>query len=227
MNHFLARLVDRARGTAPRIEPIIAPRFAPAPVTEIMAEIEAPAPVPSRKNETASRNEAPTRKIVRQEIEPPRAEEAWGKETAVAPDLEKLLVPQEILAPDQPESIVRRIGPEEITAQPAGNGARSERLTPVRRTTQPGSPTPAPSQASRNVVAGIDDPGHPTAARASRREPTRPNESHVEPPIIRVTIGRIEVRAETPTPPPRKTPSPSRPKLTLDAYLKERKEGRR
>jgi hypothetical protein len=30
MKHFLARLVDRARGNAPRVEPIVASRFAPA-----------------------------------------------------------------------------------------------------------------------------------------------------------------------------------------------------
>ncbi len=28
MSHFLARLVERARGTAPRVEPVVAPRFA-------------------------------------------------------------------------------------------------------------------------------------------------------------------------------------------------------
>jgi len=228
MSHFLARLVDRARGTAPRVDPITAPRFAPAPVTEIVTEIEAPAPVTSRNNETTSRNEAPTRKIVRQEIEPPRAEKARRKKTAVAPDPEKLLVPQEILAADQPEPMVRRIAPDEITAPPVGNGTRPKRLTPVPRATPPGSPIAATKQASRNIGAGIDDPGHLTAAHASQGAAVQPNELHGEPPIVRVTIGRIDVRA-TPAPATsvRKSPPTAAPKLTLDAYLKERKEGRR
>ena len=227
MSHFLARLVDRARGTAPRVDPITAPRFAPAPVTEIVTEIEAPAPVSSRKNETASRNEAPAREIVRQEIEPPRVEKIRREETAVAPDPEKLLVPQEILVPDQPEPIVRRIARDEITAPPVGNGTRPKRLTPVPRATPPGSPIPAASQPSR-VVAGRNDPGHRTAARASQRAAVQPNELRGEPPIVRVTIGRIDVRA-TPAPAAsaRKSPPTAAPKLTLDAYLKERKEGRR
>jgi hypothetical protein len=49
-----------------------------------------------------------------------------------------------------------------------------------------------------------------------------------EAPIVRVTIGRIDVRAApAPVPPPRKTAIPAPPKLTLDAYLKSRKEGAR
>ena len=45
-------------------------------------------------------------------------------------------------------------------------------------------------------------------------------------PLIRVTIGRIDVRAVLPpTQPPRRTTS-TRPKLTLDEYLKQRNGGR-
>ena len=42
MSHFLARLVERARGTAARVEPIVAPRFAPTAIVEIASEVEAP-----------------------------------------------------------------------------------------------------------------------------------------------------------------------------------------
>jgi hypothetical protein len=48
-------------------------------------------------------------------------------------------------------------------------------------------------------------------------------------PSIRVTIGRIEVRAEFSTPAP--APAPARPArsspLSLDDYLKQRREGKR
>lgn len=46
-------------------------------------------------------------------------------------------------------------------------------------------------------------------------------------PGIRVTIGRIEVRAITPPPARRTEPARSGPKLSLDDYLKQRTGGRR
>jgi hypothetical protein len=48
-------------------------------------------------------------------------------------------------------------------------------------------------------------------------------------PVIRVTIGRIDVRAVMPPAPPAPTPggAPPRPALTLEAYLSQRNEGRR
>jgi hypothetical protein len=46
--------------------------------------------------------------------------------------------------------------------------------------------------------------------------------------VIRVHIGRIEVRAAAPSPPlePRKKTPKSRPELSLGDYLKKRKGGR-
>jgi hypothetical protein len=51
--------------------------------------------------------------------------------------------------------------------------------------------------------------------------------SQTSEPSIRVSIGRVEVRAIFPTPPPRRAP-PARPKpsLSLDDYLKQRNRGR-
>jgi hypothetical protein len=54
-----------------------------------------------------------------------------------------------------------------------------------------------------------------------------PNEWPEQPPIVRVTIGRIDVRATPPAVPSRKSSTRSEPKLTLDAYLKSRREGTR
>jgi hypothetical protein len=52
-----------------------------------------------------------------------------------------------------------------------------------------------------------------------------------EPPIVHVTIGRIEVRAMMDAPvPARAVPAPisaAAPRLSLDQYLRERSEGRR
>jgi hypothetical protein len=45
-------------------------------------------------------------------------------------------------------------------------------------------------------------------------------------PTIRVTIGRIEVRATAPAPPPAPAARPTGPRLTLEEYMRRRNEGR-
>jgi hypothetical protein len=53
-------------------------------------------------------------------------------------------------------------------------------------------------------------------------EPVKP-----EPAVIRVTIGRIEVRATTPpTPIPQQRAKQSAPRLSLDDYLRSRNGGK-
>lgn len=47
-------------------------------------------------------------------------------------------------------------------------------------------------------------------------------------PVIKVSIGRVDVRAEmAPQPPQRQAPAPRKPPLSLDEYLKQRSGGRR
>ncbi len=67
-------------------------------------------------------------------------------------------------------------------------------------------------------------PAPPQTPAGSPAVPSPP-----QPPVIRVTIGRIEVRAVTPPPiaPPAPRPAPRPPSLSLDDYLKERRGGRR
>ena len=64
----------------------------------------------------------------------------------------------------------------------------------------------------------------PSAFPAMKRELPLPAERNAPPPTVRVTIGRIEVRAALPTPPTatREPPRPRRPALSLDDYLKRR-----
>ena len=227
MNHFLARLVDRTRGTAPQVEPLIAPRFAPTPVTEFATGVETLPPKHSREAQNTSQNEAPAQKIVRQEIEPRRAKESRSNEPAAAAEAEELLVRREIPVSPPPASIVRRIGPDDVVVSPRTKGKEPKQSLPERATPRPGSATPTTAHAAENVLAGIGDPARPSATRVTFPARRQPNELQAEPPIVRVTIGRIEVRAETPPPPARKSPPRSKPTLSLDAYLKERKEGRR
>ncbi|MBN2118655.1 MAG: hypothetical protein JW730_18930 [Anaerolineales bacterium] len=46
-------------------------------------------------------------------------------------------------------------------------------------------------------------------------------------PTVRISIGRIEVRAVTQPSPPARASTPQRPKMTLDEYLLRRNEGKR
>jgi hypothetical protein len=69
----------------------------------------------------------------------------------------------------------------------------------------------------------------PATAPAPRRAAADNQAAPPPPPAIRVSIGRIEVRAMLPAPPlpaPIPAPAPSAPLVTLDAYLRER-TGRR
>jgi hypothetical protein len=84
------------------------------------------------------------------------------------------------------------------------------------------APTPPPDGGDRSNISP-----RPRSARRDGRAPQdRLGESSsVAPPIIRVTIGRVEVRTAAP---PQLIQLPKRqPTLSLDEYLTDRREGRR
>jgi hypothetical protein len=57
--------------------------------------------------------------------------------------------------------------------------------------------------------------------------PVRPDDASAEP-VVRITIGRVEVRAVLPPPVPRPRREPPAPKtLSLDEYLDRRHGGKR
>ena len=67
------------------------------------------------------------------------------------------------------------------------------------------------------------------ASRSVRRKDFSPvnQRSSKSPPVIRVTIGRIEVRAVHPPAPASKPAKPRLPKLSLEEYLRKRQRGSR
>ena len=212
MSHFLSRLIERARGTAPRVEPVIAPRFAPAPIAEIATETEAAAPArrqAGKKGTTipmqgsaGTKDESATRETGNGLVE---------KATEAAP--QTLLVP-----PPEPAD---EMAPG-ATWTRESESLRRDELPLVQSAAAP----PVVRRANPPArLAPIRPPHRPAVAANSL---SLPSEQAQERPIVRVTIGRIEVRA-TPAAAPtsRKTVAPSPPLLTLDAYLKAKKEGRR
>ena len=100
MSHFLARLVERARGTAPRVEPIVAPRFAPTPIVEIASEVEAPPPERRDQQPTVEEISSP-HAVVQQEAPAEKAEPKILRES------DKSRLPPEIVAPDpEPQKLL-------------------------------------------------------------------------------------------------------------------------
>jgi hypothetical protein len=205
MKHFLTRLVERARGTAPLVEPIIAPRFAPAPAAEAAPEPEAVSKLNGDKMPAQPDNPSLPPLATREgEPAPPRGDAA---EAPIEVVQETLLVPPGI--PDAPAPfVIRQTKLVEHDAAPA----RSSAIKSVRAYSR-AQPLP---------------PLWPQPVKARQPPPISSNDDSAEPPIVKVTIGRIEVRtAPAPAAPSRKTAPSSGLKLTLDAYLKSRKEGAR
>jgi hypothetical protein len=225
MTHFLARLAERARGTALRVEPLIVSHFAPSDlsgidtVSEITTEIEVPAAAtPASESKPAATTPPKESKSV-----PPRAERTLVKNTSHSPPAETLdarkekieIVPELLFIPQLPKHseplVVTRTQMErQVLEYPSGPSA-FEKPPAQPKTRRQKSQTPAQQPLPREHIAFSFAP-----------------EPRDEAPIVRVTIGRIDVRAApTPEPPPRKPTRQLGPTLTLDAYLKERKEGLR
>jgi hypothetical protein len=211
MSYFLARLVERARGTAPRVEPVVAPRFAPSPIVEIASEVETP-PLERRHHQPKVEEKSSPRAVVQQET-PGEKDEAnivrESEKSSLPQQPGKLLVPMEMGSVDS-TVFVRASQPADRPVPGARNGA-------VKRNSVTASPAKRPRSATPVTKT----------LRHFERSAVTPNESPEEPPIVRITIGRIDVRAAPPAAPSRKSPTRSEPKLTLDAYLKARKEGTR
>jgi hypothetical protein len=71
--------------------------------------------------------------------------------------------------------------------------------------------SPRPDSPRAEVRAAVRSDGRPAPAAET---------------TVRVTIGRIEVRATAPAPAPAPAARPTGPRLTLDEYLRRRREGR-
>ena len=93
---------------------------------------------------------------------------------------------------------------------------------------EPAKATPDPLSARLALPRSHQDDSSPGNA-PTQTGPKEPRVATSEPPAptIRVTIGRVEVRAITPPPPQRETPTQTSPALSLDDYLRQHKGGQR
>ncbi len=224
MTNFLSRLVERTRGTLARVEPIVAPRFshAKALLEETALDREVPTPADQRARGSPITTAPATMPAVDggNQAKLSRADEQMSAQL-VGTQRESLLVPLKASGA-QTELTVRRIGseigtqpvPAEVSGQDRFSQTRSQGSLEI-----PGATLrPRPRRSARL-------PNH--VAPELKAPESLPNESTNEPPIVRVSIGRIEVRTSSPPPAQAKAPSRNGPRLTLDAYLEEKKGARR
>jgi hypothetical protein len=225
MADFLTRAAQRALGVAPVVKPVIASRYAPAGQTagfsEEAVETVAPRPEPAAPPAVRPETERPSR-VHR---DPPNEPEV---DTEPAP--RELLPKTEALRhtpadPMPPRLVAERIiepaaAPREIQTPPA---EPADPRPPIAPETRMVAETPAGrAEARRAVPMGQHSPS-PPIARLERREPAPAT------PPIRITIGRIDVRAVMPpgAPAPRNGTPAGRPALTLEEYTRQRKRGER
>lgn len=217
MTHFLGRLVERARGTAPRVEPVVASRFAPAAFADVSNEQEPAVAGHFETNngagETSPARSSPSRANAESPANPSLVRRENAASEPPAADVRKTITiaPETLLVPGAPETRA----PSFVRQEEASD--ESDIVEPL--------PTPEATPASPRKTSG-----EPTAllGRSSQSQPPSLDDSVAQAPIVRVTIGRIEVRAVAPTPAPARKPNPPRkPTLTLDAYLEKRNEALR
>jgi hypothetical protein len=239
MANFLNRLAGRALGTMPLVEPVIPARFSPTTVwlgrtADYDAMVES-----DDSNEAAFR---PT------EIEP----RTYAPRMRRGPALRDAGDELDLVAPDTPDGMAMATKSAAWREQQgAENSASVPPTMPLRPVTvYPTVPRPATPRSQSASAESLADPvfqeardqGEIFAGRprsevpgatpamvqdASRRATTDLGAPSVAP-TIRVTIGRIDVRAEaasTPAPTGARRTRPS--SLSLEQYLKQRSEGAR
>jgi hypothetical protein len=231
MSDYLTRLIERSRGLAPQgqqVEPVIAPVYAPGPNTaprdnEIFAEkYEETTSVTERvshsflsKGQDSGRRGADDTHFQRSEGSIP-----------IAP-----LSQRRVREDKDTDEIKSGQAPADEKTQSAFLN-QTLRVKPLLQTTTAKSPlapvnerpgtyqyataNQKPMLTREQTVAHSDEAN--SRAAKSINEPTL----EMGAPVIRVTIGRVDVRAVTPSVSPARRSSPAAPKLSLEEYLRSR-----
>ncbi len=123
-----------------------------------------------------------------------------------------------------PHSPFRPGPPATQRKEKAGAGVGRAQEAPTSASSEPSGPPPRTASAETRRAA----PFEPAAPQPIAGRPARTQAAERDTPTIRVTIGRIEVRATVPSPTQApKRPERRRPALSLDQYLQRRNGGGR
>jgi len=240
MTDFLTRLAEQTLGTVPVAQPSIAPMFAPGPTlggNKVTTYGEDDMPAGESEPEQA--------KSVRDSLE-----RALQREPDFQPPVSRSSVQSRV--PTKNELLLARsrheanpfVSPTTVSIAEAQTGTHRTHLLPSRASVLPATEEALagkdqadslPASASRLKSSETGDTSHvihmvqPVLSSISRNVPAASLEvPRISAPTIRVTIGRLEVRAIMPSD-TRILPTPQRPKprLSLDDYLKQRHGGQR
>ena len=242
MADFLSRLVERSAGMATVVRPAVAPLFAPGPVmaaeptplgTESVGAVPqgpAPAtaaiprtPAPGLRDAPAvdlggpGRVPAPARPGVPPIPPGDTASGALRPAAAAPPEAHRRRTVHE----DRPPP------PEEIPPSgfPVPPGAQGTTVMPRRLPVQ--EERPGGEAEIGSVATPLLRPREERAPRWAADLPPRGSGEGSPAPIVRISIGRIEVRAVAPSGPgaPRPAPAPKSTGPSLEEYLRPRSRG--
>jgi hypothetical protein len=209
MADYLAGLAARALGVEMVVRPRPAARFEPQAPEEPESLPVAGAPELDLKGRAAE----PAAPTVRADPIPPdkplHAREPAGEEAGHA---------AAVVSPAPAESRVKQR--EQELVRPSSVASTTHTAPRDRRERE----VARPERIVERPATTVRPASRLTAAR--RAMPAK--QIRDEPPPVRVTIGRIEVRAVVPPPQAAPRPAPRRPApLSLDEYLEQRRSGRR
>jgi hypothetical protein len=243
MSDVLGNLIERTLQVEPAVQPRLTSRFeAPAPRDEaarpslVEEEVEREAPAPSRPRAARARKAIPAEgeDPVGGEQTPQRAlrsgSPAARHDSALDADA----------PPERPHATIRDAGaePEQAQGQRRGSKTGMERARDDAPEPPPAPAAPTVARQRVPTVEGVEpvvtfapllmmpteseSPELPASDERDGREPPAP--------VIRVSIGRVEVRATVgPAPPkvPRGRAPPASKVMSLDEYLSQRAKGDR
>ena len=219
MSGFLSNLIARSFSDAPVIQPRVPSLFETA-ADEFLGKPQSSTPPGPLPETTASTSvpQSPSRSSPIREI-------ATADLIANASDrreTERLLKPGERVTEDA-AAIAHAPRPKSQTVEVKKVKLETNRVT-----------VPTDSFVDAKKDAGRKTPpsqafSEPRLVHPERRKDFAPAEqrSSASAPIIRVTIGRVEVRAIHPPAPAPKPAKPAPPKLSLEDYLQQREKGLR
>ncbi len=239
MSDYLTRLVERSLGVGEVVSPRLRSLFEPQDAVAGPALVDEPIEVRDERL-------VPSPEHAPRSVREPTAPSPSAKESTPALPRRRTEPPHEIVVererPAEP-------GSPRVTVEPAVSErealARAESPVPTLHPQDDhGGERPSPEPPRRRTVVVRErqpPPRSEPAARERRRDrvPTGPDEVRLpsppalqpplvpayaapsEPPVVRVTIGRVDVRAVLPPAPAERTAPRRAPRMTLDEYLRQ------
>jgi hypothetical protein len=215
MRDFLANLIARSFTDAPVIQPRV-PSLFETTADEFPGERQSPTPATGAHEAIAP---TPVPKSS------PRGETAITKSVANGPEAlaEGFLPKSDTPAHEKPPVIAQTPRPNVEAAEVGKVEVKTNKATIPEDSFRDGEKD---AGNKRGVSESFSEP---LAIQHRRRKGFSPLEqrSSTSAPIIRVTIGRVEVRAIHPPAPVPKSVKPAAPRLSLEDYLRKRERGSR